>query len=125
MVLLMTISWWATSAAIVVIQARKTPSPPPGNSRNAQFLARLDLVRVAQHVAVGFEDPGVQPRLTVEVAGDLGKRVALLHDVRLGVGILRRRGLRRRGGLGYRRRVSGHGRSPYGCVVRAMIARTG
>ena len=89
------------------ISGRRDTAPPPGDPaaverrrrvswlrqrRNAQHLARIDLVRVAQHRAVGLEDDVVLVALALAVLplGDRPQRVAGHDRVELRLG--RRRG---------------------------------
>ncbi len=55
-------------------------------SGNAQDLARIDLVGIAQHRAVRLEDRGVLVRVAQVLLGDGGQGLSLLHGVEDGLG---------------------------------------
>src|ERR1700754_5114092 len=60
-------------------------------SGNPQLLSWLDLVGIAQDVAVGLEDLRIQASIAVEFLGDARQGVAFLHDIGLRVRIVGRR----------------------------------
>ena len=64
--------------------ARRVVSRAPATPvlrRNLQFLTRLDLVGIAELVAIGVEDLPIRIRITEKVLGDFAQGVACFDRV--------------------------------------------